>query len=75
MQAFFGTGTVSEFTLTTPTAPGVTHRWTRIQDYIDEPSNARIWSGIHYRFSTVVGADMGRKIGEVAVQNYLRPLK
>ena len=75
MQAFFGTGTLPEFTLTTPTAPGVTRRWTRLQDYIDEPSNARIWSGIHYRFSTVVGADMGRKIGEYTVQNYLRPLK
>jgi hypothetical protein len=75
MQAFFGTGTLSEFTLTTPTAPGVTHRWTRLQDYIEEPANARIWSGFHYRFSTVVGADMGRKIGEYTVQNYLRPLK
>jgi hypothetical protein len=75
MQAVFGTGTLPEFSLTTPTAPGVTHRWTRLQDYIDEPSNARIWSGIHYRFSTVVGAEMGRKIGEYTTQNYLRPLK
>ena len=75
MQAVFGTGTLPEFTLATPTAPGVTHRWTRLQDYVDEPSNARIWSGIHYRFSTVVGAEMGRKIGEYTTQNYLRPLK
>ena len=75
LQAVFGTGTVPEFTLSTPTAPGVTHRWTRLQDYMDEPPNARIWSGIHYRFSTEVGSDMGRKIGDYAVQNYLRPLK
>ena len=32
MQAFFGTGTLPEFSLTTPTAPGVTHRWTRLED-------------------------------------------
>jgi len=63
MQAFFGTGTVPEFSLTTPTLPGVTHSWTRIADYMEEPSNARVWAGIHYRFSTKVGADMGRKIG------------
>jgi len=75
MQVVFGTGTLPEFALTTPTAPGVTHRWTRLQDYIDEPSNARIWSGFHYRFSTVVGTEMGRKIGEYTTQNYLRPLK
>jgi hypothetical protein len=74
LQAFFGTGTVPEFSLSTPTAPGVVHKWTRIADYIQEPSNARIWAGIHYRFSTVVGADMGRKIGEQVVANYLKPL-
>ena len=75
MQAVFGTGSLSEFSLTTPTAPGVTHRWTRLQDYIEEPSNARIWSGIHYRFSTEVGTTMGRQIAEYTVQNYLQPLK
>jgi len=75
MQAFFGTGTVPEFTLTTPTAPGVTHRWTRIADYMEEPSNARVWSGIHYRFSTKVGAEMGRKIAAYTLQNALKPVK
>jgi len=74
LQAFFGTGTVPEFSLSTPTAPGVVHKWTRIEDYVQEPSNARIWAGIHYRFSTVIGADMGRKIGEQAVKEHLRPL-
>ena len=75
LQAFFGAGEVSEFSLSTPTAPGVTHRWTRIEDYIQEPSDARIWAGIHYRFSTVVGADMGRKIARQAVDSYFRPVK
>src|SRR2546425_797782 len=75
MQSFFGTGTLPEFSLSTPTAPGVTHRWTRLEDYIAEPANARIWSGIHYRFSTTVGTEMGRKIADYTVQNYLRPLK
>jgi hypothetical protein len=75
MQAFFGTGTLPEFSLTTPTAPGVTHRWTRLEDYIQEPANARVWSGIHYRFSTKVGTDMGRKVADYTVQNYLQPLK
>jgi hypothetical protein len=74
MQAFFGTGTLPEFSLATPTAPGVTHRWTRLSDYIDEPPNARIWSGIHYRFSTEVGTAMGKKLGEYTAQNFLRPL-
>ena len=74
LQAFFGTENVPEMSLSTPTMPGVTHRWTRIEDYIEEPSNARIWAGIHYRFSTVVGKDMGRKIAAQAVKGYLQPL-
>src|SRR4029453_5855669 len=53
---------------------GVTHRWTRLEDYIAEPSNERIRARIHYRFSTARGTQMGRKIGEYTVPNYLRPV-
>jgi hypothetical protein len=60
---------IGEITLTSPTAPGVTRRWTRLED---EVSNARIWAGFHYRFSTMVGQDMGRKIGELTVATQLR---
>jgi PAP2 superfamily len=62
---------VSEITLISPTAPGVTRKWTRLQDYSDEVSNARIYAGFHYRFSTEVGKDMGRKIGELTVATQL----
>ncbi|MBC8024896.1 MAG: vanadium-dependent haloperoxidase [Steroidobacteraceae bacterium] len=61
-----------EITLTSPTAPGVTRRWTRLSDYSNEVSNARIWAGFHYRFSTEVGKEMGRKIGELTVSTQLR---
>ena len=60
--------------MTSSTAPGVTRRWTRVEDYMDEVSNARVWSGVHYRFSTRVGAEMGHRIGEYAVNRYLKPL-
>jgi hypothetical protein len=65
-------GDAVEFTLTSPTAPGVTRRWTRVQDYSDEVSEARIWAGFHYRFSTEIGSDMGRRIGELTVATQLR---
>jgi hypothetical protein len=66
---------VGELTLASPTAPGVTRRWTRLEDYRDEVSNARIWAGFHYRFSTEAGQEMGRKIGELTVATQLRPRK
>jgi hypothetical protein len=64
---------VGEITLTSPAAPGVVRRWTRLDDYRDEVSNARIWAGFHYRFSTEVGKDMGTKIGELTVATQLQP--
>jgi hypothetical protein len=61
-----------EFSLTSSTAPGVTRKWTRVQDYSDEVANARVYAGFHYRFSTEVGKDMGRKIGALTVATQLR---
>ena len=66
---------VGEITLTSAMAPGVIRRWTNLDDYRDEVSNARVWAGFHYRFSTEVGKDMGKKIGELTVATQLRPLK
>lgn len=61
--------------MTSPFVPGVTRRWVRLSDYAKEVSNARIWSGVHYRNSTEVGAKMGEQIGSYAVANYLKPLR
>jgi hypothetical protein len=55
LEAEFGNGTVPTLTMTSPTAAGVTRQWSRIKDYAEEVSNARIWDGIHYRTSTPVG--------------------
>jgi hypothetical protein len=65
-------GNEVDISLTSSTASGATRKWTRLQDYSDEVSNARIYAGFHYRFSTEVGKDMGRKIGELTVATQLR---
>ena len=64
---------IGTLSMTSATAPGVTRIWTRLDDYTNEVSNARIWAGFHYRFSTEVGKDMGRKLGELTVATQLRP--
>lgn len=63
-----------EFSMISPALPGVNRRWTKLQDYSDEVSNARVWGGIHYRNSTVVGQDMGRKIADLTVKSLLLPI-
>jgi hypothetical protein len=32
-------------------------------------------SAFHYRFSTMIGQDMGRKIGQFVVNNAMQPIK
>jgi hypothetical protein len=71
LESEFGTGP-SPLTMTSATAPGVVHKWASIAEYAEEVSLARIYGGIHYRNSTVVGKAMGKKIGELAVQNFLQ---
>ena len=39
----------------------------------DDAGRPGICAGFHYRFSTKVGQDMGRKIGEYVVQSILQP--
>jgi hypothetical protein len=73
LEAFFG-DTVPTFTMTSTTAPGVTRKFSRLSDYVTEVVNARVYDGVHYRTSGEVGAAMGRKNGQYAVQNYLKPI-
>jgi len=72
VETMFGTADVPELALTSPTAPGVTHRWTNMWSYANEVAEARIWAGFHYRFSARVRTDMGRKIGRYACDNVMQ---
>jgi hypothetical protein len=73
IETLLGTQEVAEIAMTSPTAPGVTHRWTNVRAYNDEVSHARIWAGFHYRFSVRVGQDMGRQIGGYVVKTVMQP--
>jgi hypothetical protein len=75
VKAVLGTDEIPEIAVTSPTAPGVTHRWTNMANFTQEVANARIWAGFHYRFSTSVGTDMGLKIGEYVVKGVMQPVE
>jgi hypothetical protein len=73
-REFYG-ASIPELTMTSTTLPGVVRKWSSIQDWTDEISAARIYAGVHYRTSSVVGQAMGKKIGELAVNSYLQRKK
>ena len=74
VQTVFGSADIPEVSITSPTGGGVTHRWTNVRAFADEVSEARIWAGFHWRFSTEVGRDMGYRIGEYVVKNFMQPV-
>ena len=73
LEAEFGSDTIPAVSLSTPSAPGVTRRYTRLQDIVDEISNARIWGGIHWRTDQTAGETLGRQVGQWVVSRELRP--
>lgn len=68
-------GKVRSFRLSSPGAPKAVHSFGRLADFVDEVANAGVWGGVHYRNSTVVGAAMGKKLGDYAFERVMRPVK
>ena len=75
IRAVLGGDDIPEVSVTSPFAPGVTHRFTNLHTFTEEVADARIFAGFHYRFSTVVGKEMGQKIGGYVAASILQPNK
>ena len=73
IESYGGLRDVQEISLTSPTAPGVTHRWSSLETFTNEVANARVWAGFHYRSSGKVGTAMGREVGRYVAQHFAPP--
>ena len=61
-------GALPLLSTTSPTAKGATRRWASLDEFVREVSDARVHGGIHFRSATDAGEAMGKRIGELAVQ-------
>jgi hypothetical protein len=75
LEKEFGASRVRVFRLSSPAVPKAVRSFTRLSDMVDEVANAQVWSGVHFRNSTVAGLEMGKKLGDYAWGKSLRPLK
>ena len=57
---------------TSPPAGGAVRTWNSVDEFVKEVAVARIYDGVHYRFSTEVGTAMGKKIGALAASRIPR---
>ncbi len=73
IESYGGLGELREISLTSPTAPGITHRWSSLAAFTNEVANARVWAGFHYRSSTRVGTAMGHEVGRYVAAHFAPP--
>ena len=57
--------------LSSSTVPGLSLKYTKLKQITDDIDDARVYGGIHFRFDQDAGSDMGRRVGEYIVKQYL----
>ena len=73
LKAEIGDGPMPTLSTTSPTAGGSARSWANVEDFMKEVANARIYDGVHYRNSTEVGTQMGKRLGEWVTKNFPTP--
>jgi PAP2 superfamily len=62
LTAFVGPFAPAPISVTSPTDPGSTHVYTNWAQVTQEVINARVWEGVHFRFSDNTGAKEGAEV-------------
>jgi hypothetical protein len=72
LEAFYGTSRVGfEFD---STVTGTSRRYARTSDILDEVNDARVWGGMHFRFSNEAGTELGRQAARWMLGRHFAPL-
>lgn len=72
--AFLDTENINiDLTSTVPNLVKTTRHFRTVDDLVDTVVNARVWGGIHYRQSVVLGARLGRKVAEWTLERFFQP--
>ena len=72
LAAFYGDDT--SFTATSATMTTVQRSFTRFSQAVAQVENARVWGGIHFRYATATGAQMGGEVADYLVGTHLLPI-
>jgi hypothetical protein len=73
LTAFLGAVAPAPIDVISPNNPGVTHTYRSWAQITREVIDARVWEGIHFRFSDDVGARVGSQVADYDLR-HLRPI-
>ncbi|MDR7295662.1 hypothetical protein J2X16_000983 [Pelomonas aquatica] len=71
LQAEMARGAATPLRTRSASANGAERGWATLDDFVREVGNARVYGGMHFRFSTEAGAELGRRIGALAAARHL----
>ena len=71
MRVYYGTPNIT-FDMSS-TVTGSTHHYTSTTALVDEIQIARIAGGMHFRFSTVDGAALGKSVADWVAAHHFQP--
>ena len=75
LQLFFGRDRVTfEATTLAPLAVRKTRTYNRFSEAMQDVVDARVWLGIHFRFTDLEGRTQGQRTAEWTVNHFLLPL-
>jgi hypothetical protein len=74
LTALVGPRARQPFALTSPTAPGLVLTYRAWRELTGDSVNARVWTGVHFRFSDERGARLGRTVADYGLQRVNRLL-
>lgn len=72
LTAFLGPNAPAPIALTSPNDPGVTRTYTDWLTITQEIIDARVWEGVHFRFSDVIGAQEGKQVAGYDLSHLFR---
>jgi len=64
LAGFVGPHAPAPIALTSPSAPGVVRTYDDWKTITDEVVDARVWEGVHYRFSDEAGVKLGKQVAK-----------
>jgi hypothetical protein len=73
LASVFGDRTAFTFTSPTAVPAGGARSFVRFSGAADENADSRVRAGIHFRFATDAGQQLGRRVGRWTVSHQLRP--
>lgn len=73
VRGFYGTKKV-HFAVDS-TVTGTTHHYESTDDLVHDSRNGRVWGGMHFRNSTIVGTELGKDVAKWVAKKHFRPVE